>query len=102
MTATQFFYEIQLLLLLLRLLLRLLLETDNFKGRVAACIGHRSQTLCQLCKSRLCQLCKTTPDPGWNLRQKVRVTLKMHWIEQLFKVLMKLRPHPLALPRHPH
>jgi hypothetical protein len=78
-TATQFFYEIQLLLLLLLLLP---LETDrfkdnNFKGR-AACIGRRSQMLCQLCKSRRCQLCKKTPDLGWNLRQKVRVTLKMH------------------------
>jgi hypothetical protein len=52
-TATQFFYKIQLLLLLLPL------ETDrfkdsNFKGR-AACIGRRSQMLCQLCKSRRCQ-----------------------------------------------
>jgi hypothetical protein len=83
-TATQFFYEIQQLLLLLLLLL--LLETDRFKGtdnnfkvRAAACIGHRSQTLCQLCKSRRCQLCKKTPDRGWNLHQKVRVTLKMHY-----------------------
>jgi hypothetical protein len=89
MTATQFFYEIQLLLLLLLLQL-LLLETDRFKGtgnkgpgnklkgRAVACIGHRSQMLCQLCKSRRYQLCKKTPDRGWNLRQKVRVTLKMH------------------------
>jgi hypothetical protein len=74
-TATQFFNKIQLLLLLL-----LLLETDrfkgtgnNFKGRAAVCIGHPSQMLCQLCKSRRCQLCKKTSDRGWNLRQKVRV-----------------------------
>jgi hypothetical protein len=58
-TVTQFSYEIQLRLLLLRLLLLLTLETDrfkdsNFKGR-AACIGRRSQMLCQLCKSRRCQ-----------------------------------------------
>jgi hypothetical protein len=61
MTAKKLFYEIQLLLLLMR---RLQLETDRSKDREGINFKDTAAARCQLCKFRRRQISKKTPDRG--------------------------------------
>jgi hypothetical protein len=62
MTATQLFYETQLLLLMLMRLLQL--ETDRSKDRGGNNFKDTAAARCQLCKIHQRQICKKTPDRG--------------------------------------